>query len=236
MEFIALDIPRDVPSRTDHSGHYDSNSVASAFNFLARRLLAGYEVLPGQLIESGGLQYMIIEPKVEARTALLESYATRSDLDANLMLVVPLKMLPYTLPPSITLHKWKDATTLLELALRRSDLGKCGADVIIPGVLPFLSGFEIGKAKGIVVGELEMLTKKIQNIFKCPGYGAKTGESLVHQIVYNTFHPHPSGKSSMERGMLIRHLNGDAFDNRAVNLAECSVYEAMVHIDDWVTD
>ena len=165
LEFIALDIPRDVPTRTDHSGHYDSKTVASALNFLARRLLAGYEVLPGQLIESGGVQFMIIDPKVEVRTALLESHAIRSGLDANLMLVVPMKMLPYTLPPSITLHKWKDATTLLELALRRCELGK-SADVVIPGVLPFLSGFEIGKAKGIVVGEHEVLTKKIQNIFR----------------------------------------------------------------------
>ena len=73
---------------------------------------------------------------------------------------------------------------------------------------------------------------------RCPGYelALETGEILVHQTIYNAFHPHPSGKNSMQRGMLIRHLNGDASDNRAVNLAECSVYEAMVHIDDWVTD
>ena len=238
LEFIALDIPRDVPTRTDHFGHYDSMSVASVFNFLGERLLDGHNVLPGQLAESNGVRFMIIDLSVEVRRALLENYATRSGSDANLMLVLPLKMLPFTLPPSITLHKWKDATTLLELALWKSELGKCGADVIIPGVLPFLSGFEIGKAKGLVVGERELLIKKIQSILKCPGYelALETGEILIHQQVYNAFRPHPSGKSSMQRGMLIRHLNGVSSDNRADNLAECSIYEAMVHIDDWVTD
>lgn len=237
MEFIALDIPRDVSTRTDHFGHYDSQSVASAFNFLAGRLLDGHDVLPGQLAESNGVRFMIIDLCDEIRTALLENFATRSGLDANLMLVVPFKMLPLTLPPSITLYKWKDATTLLELALWKSELGK-SADVIIPGVLPFLSGFEIGKAKGFVVGEREVRIKKIQNIFRCPGYelAMKTGEILIHQQIYNAFHPHPFGKNSMQRGMLIRHLNGVSADNRAENLAECSVYEALMHIDDWVTD
>ena len=40
----------------------------------------------------------------------------------------------------------------------------------------------------------------------------------------------------MQRGMFIRHLNGNTSDSYASNLAECTIYEALVHIDEWSAD
>ena len=57
-----------------------------------------------------------------------------------------------------------------------------------------------------------------------------------HIIVHDTFNTHPSGLTAGQRGMLIRHLNGNRSDNHAMNLAECTVYDALEHIDDWTTD
>ena len=40
----------------------------------------------------------------------------------------------------------------------------------------------------------------------------------------------------MQRGMFIRHLNGNTSDSYASNLAGCTISEALVHIDEWSTD
>ena len=48
---------------------------------------------------------------------LLDEYACTCDWDVNQNLVMPLGLLPFTLPWSVALHKWKDAATELELAL-----------------------------------------------------------------------------------------------------------------------
>ena len=210
----------------------------------------GHEVLPNQVADSNGVAYMVIGVDADTNNALLDIYANECARDANLLLIVPKSMLPFTLPRDVIMHKWMEPTSLLELALwgskpmdsppltREECRTACGADVIVPAVLPFLTGTEIGrKTDAVAVGERELFVKDIEA--KLRGQlpkDAEDGNVLVHQMVHNSFNKHPSGKSSTERGMLIRHLNGITSDARAVNLTECSIYEGLVHIDDWTTD
>jgi hypothetical protein len=59
---------------------------------------------------------------------------------------------------------------------------------------------------GIVVGERELVIQAIKEKFASQG----------HKVA--------------------RHLNGNTWDNRVVNLDWCNIYDALVHIDDWTTD
>ena len=43
-------------------------------------------------------------------------------------------------------------------------------------------------------------------------------------------------KFASENNHFIRHINGNTLDNNIHNLAWCSVYDALEHIDDWTTD
>ena len=264
VEFIALDVPRADPK------------IAGIFRFLAERLLSGHEVCPNQIVQqSHGVKHMIIAVDDDLRHALLEDYACRCARYTNLLLVVRLDLIPFALPGNLVLHKWRKATTLLELALWRSQIvlandqvdanadtkhlrqkhelsredtsnlpaennvelrqlchAKSGADVIIPRVLSYLTGVEIGDKVKCTVGECELHIKVIEskmNLLQGP-------TPFLHQVVYNSFHLHPSGKSTMERGKRIRHFNGNNADNSPGNLAECTMYEALVHIDDWTSD
>lgn len=61
-------------------------------------------------------------------------------------------------------------------------------------------------AKGIVVGERELVIQSIKEKFA----------RQSHQFC--------------------RHLNDNTHDNRVVNLAWCNIYDALVHINDWTTD
>jgi len=86
---------------------------------------------------------------------------------------MPFESIPFTMPRSVNLHKWKDAAAELELALWKSELvedakddddgggattraesrSNCGADIVIPNVLPVLSGFEVGsEVEPVAVG------------------------------------------------------------------------------------
>ena len=175
--------------------------------------------------------------------------------DANLLLIMPMAKLPFALPHAIVMHQCKIATSLLELGLWRSKLlaadgeavttreqcrATCGTDVIVPGVLPYLTGVDVGEtAEPMMVGGHELMVVHVQDKLKDQRAHAPEDPDIpimTHQIVYNTCHPHPSGKSSKQRGRFIRFLNGDTDDTSPENLAECSFYDAFVHIDDWTTD
>ena len=180
-----------------------------------------------------------------------EYYANQCSRGVKLLLVQPLDTFPFTLPSCLTLHKWKEPLSLLKLALSNSFLNSNGGvgttrdqwgvddapRAIIPNVLPFLSGVEIGEsAKGIVVGERELTIKSIRDKFRLQALPSLNEMQEIvfmqHMFVYNVF----VSPGSMMRGNFIRFLNGNTDDIRPYNLAECTKYEALVHIDDWVTD
>ena len=73
-----------------------------------------------------------------------------------------------------------------------------------------VASYATGKRKIMDLGTFEGRYRRVG--FTHPGQKNPTGE-LIHQLVLRVFvGPRP-------KGLVVRHLNGDAFDNRLTNLA-----------------